>query len=96
MLKLQIGVDCDYYTKYNGLDYQPALMTFHVQGNNPIKVGNYPFCNLYVNARLYQTRFYVLWSHANQGMFSKERFILPHYPFNPRRLEFGLAVEFKN
>lgn len=97
VLKLQIGVDCDYYTKYNGLDYQPALMTFHVQGgDNPVKVGNYPFCNLYLNARLYQTRFYVLWSHANQGMFSKERFILPHYPFNPRRLEFGLAVEFKN
>lgn len=32
VLHLQIGVDCDYYTKYNGLNYQPATMTFHVQG----------------------------------------------------------------
>lgn len=96
VLKLQIGVDCDYYTKYNGLDYQPATMTFHVQGDNPVKIGNYPMCNLYFNARLYQTRFYVLWSHANQGMFSKDSFVLPHYPINPRKLEFGIAVDFAN
>ncbi|MDE6534012.1 MAG: putative porin [Muribaculaceae bacterium] len=96
VLTLQIGVDCDYYTRYNGLDYQPATMSFHVQGENPVKIGNYPFCNAYITARLYKTRFYVLWSHANQGMFSKESFILPHYPFNPRRLEFGLSVDFSN
>lgn len=61
-----------------------------------MKIGNYPFCNLYLNARLYKTRFYVLWSHANQGMFSKESFVLPHYPLNPRKLEFGLAIDFAN
>lgn len=96
VLKIQLGIDCDYYTKYNGLDYQPATMSFHVQGDNPVKIGNYPFCNAYFTARLSKTRFYVLWSHVNQGMFSKESFILPHYPFNPRRLEFGLSVDFSN
>ncbi len=96
VLKIQLGIDCDYYTKYNGLDYQPATMSFHVQGDNPVKIGNYPFCNAYFTARLSKTRFYVLWSHVNQGMFSKESFILPHYPFNPRRLEFGLSVDFAN
>lgn len=96
VLKLQIGVDCDYYTKYNGLDYQPATMSFHTQGADAIKIGNYPFCNLYVTARLYQTRFYILWSHANQGTFSKESFVLPHYPLNPRRLQFGISVDFAN
>ncbi len=96
VLKLQVGVDCDYYTSYNGLDYQPATMTFHVQGDDKIKVGNYPMCNVYFNARLYQTRFYILWSHVNQGWFSKNSFLLPHYPMNPRRLEFGLSVDFSN
>lgn len=96
VLKLQIGVDCDYYTRYNGLDYQPATMSFHVQGDNPVKIGNYPFCNLYLTARLYKTRFYVLWSHANQGLFSKDSFVLPHYPLNPRKLEMGLSVDFSN
>lgn len=96
VLKLQIGIDCDYYTKYNGLDYQPATMSFHVQGDEKVKIGNYPFCNAYVSARLYRTRFYVLWSHVNQGWFSKESFLLPHYPMNPRRLEMGLSIDFAN
>lgn len=96
VLKLQIGVDCDYYTKYNGLDYQPATMSYHVQGDEKIKVGNYPFCNAYISARLYKTRFYVLWSHVNQRWFSKDSFLLPHYPMNPRRIEMGLSVDFSN
>ena len=96
VLKLQVGVDVDYYTSYKGLDYQPATMSFHVQGDDKINVGNYPFCNAYITARLYQTRFYILWSHVNQGWFSKNSFVLPHYPLNPRRLEFGLSVDFSN
>lgn len=96
VLKVQFGIDCDYYTSYKGLDYQPATMTFHVQGDDKIKVGNYPFCNIYFNARLYKTRFYVLFSHINQGWFSNDYFLLPHYPMNPRRLEFGLSVDFSN
>lgn len=96
VLKLQLGVDCDYYTSYYGLDYQPATMTFHVQGEDKVKVGNYPLINAYVTARLYRTRFYVLWSHVNQGMLSKNSFVLPHYPMNPRRLEMGLSIDFAN
>ncbi len=95
VLKLQIGVDCDYYTSYNSLVYQPATMSFHVQGGDDrIKIGNYPFCNVYFNARLYKVRFYVMMSHVNQGWFSRNCFSLPHYPLNPRRLEFGLSVDF--
>ena len=94
VLKLQIGVDCDYYTSYNSLLYQPATMSFHVQGDSKVKTGNYPFCNVYFNARLYKVRFFVMMSHINQGWFSKNYFSLPHYPLNPRRLEFGLSVDF--
>ena len=95
VLKLNIGVDMDYYTAYKGLNYQPATMSF-TQQKEDIKVGNYPFFNAYVSARLYQTRFYILYSHVNQGWFSKNYFVLPHYPMNPRRLEFGLSVDFSN
>lgn len=96
VLKLQVGVDCDYYTAYKSLNYQPATMSFHVQGDNPLYVGNYPLINVYVNARLYKTRFYVQYSHLNQGWFSPNSFLMPHYPMNPRRLELGLAIDFTN
>lgn len=96
VLDLQLGVDCDYYTSYKGLVYQPATMSFHVQDSeNAIKVGNYPFCNLYATAKLYKVRFFVLWSHFNQGLFGGSNyFSMPHYPLNPRRLQFGLSVDF--
>lgn len=96
VLKVQFGVDCDYYTSYKSLNYQPATMSFHVQEDNPVYVGNYPFINVYVNARLYKTRFYIQYSHLNQGWFSKNSFLMPHYPMNPRRLELGLSIDFTN
>ena len=96
VLKVQFGVDCDYYTSYKSLNYQPATMSFHVQGDDPQKVGNYPLINVYVNARLYKTRFYIQYSHLNQGWFSTNSFMMPLYPLNPRRLELGLAIDFTN
>lgn len=94
VLNLQIGIDCDYYTRYYGYAYQPATMAFHTQHKQ--QVGNYAFCNAYLSAKLYKCRFYVLWSHVNQGWFSKNYFSLPSYPVNPRCLQFGLAVDFAN
>lgn len=96
VLHMQIGVDCDYYTKYRGYDYQPATMSFHVQGENPIEVGNFAVANAYLTAKLYKVRFFVLWSHVNQGLFGRNYFSLPHYPIDPRQLRFGLSVDFAN
>lgn len=94
VLQLQIGVDCDYYTRYRGVNYDPATMAFRV--GDDWKVGNFPFCNAYVTAKLYRVRFFILYSHLNQGWFTKEYFSMPHYPVNPRRLQFGLSVDFAN
>ena len=92
VLEAQIGIDCSYYTKYYAPAYQPATMTFHTQ--DEMKCGNYAFCNAYATMKLYKVRFYVLYSHVNQGWFSKNYFSLPHYPLNPRTLQFGLSVDF--
>lgn len=94
VLNLQIGIDCDYYTRYYGLAYQPAIMAFHTQHEQ--EVGNYAFCNAYLSAKLYKCRFYVLWSHVNQGWFGKNYFSVPDYPLNPRCLQLGLCVDFAN
>lgn len=94
VLELQIGADCDYYTRYRGVNYEPATMTFRT--GDDWKVGNFAFCNAYVTAKLYKVRFFVLFSHFNQGWFSSGYFSMPHYPVNPRRLQFGLSVDFAN
>lgn len=96
VLEMQIGVDCDYYTKYRGYNYQPATMSFTVQGDNPIWVGNFAVANAYVTAKIQKTRFFVLWSHVNQGLFGRNYFSLPHYPIDPRQLRFGVSIDFAN
>ena len=94
-LYVQLGVDCDYYTKYYAPNYQPATASFANQ--HEVKIGNYPFMNAYANMKLSKTRFYVLFSHFNQGMFGGNNyFSLPNYPLNPRRFQIGLSIDFTN
>ena len=94
VLDVQLGVDCDYYTKYKSVNYQPATMSFYNQ--KEIEVGNYPFMNLYANMKLDKARFYVMFTHVNQGMTGNNYFSLPHYPLNPRRFQLGVSVDFTN
>lgn len=94
VLFVQLGVDCDYYTKYKSVGYQPATMTFYNQQS--VDVGGYPLMNVFANMKLSKVRFYVLMSHVNQGMMDKNYFSLPHYPINPRRFQIGLSVDFPN
>lgn len=94
-LHVQLGVDCDYYTKYYSPGYQPALAAFTNQRD--MKVGNYPFCNAYINMKLSRARFYVLYSHMNKGLFGgNSYFSMPYYPLNPARFQMGISVDFAN
>lgn len=93
-LFVQLGVDCDYYTRYYAPKYQPATASFAVQRD--VKVGNYPFMNVYANMKLSKVRFYVMMSHINQGWFSRDYFSMPDYPLNPRRFQLGLSIDFAN
>lgn len=94
VLSVQFGVDCDYYTKYKSIDYQPATMAFYNQ--QTVETGGYPLMNAFVNMKLSKVRFYVLMSHVNQGMTGENYFSLPHYPINPRRFQIGLSIDFPN
>lgn len=94
-LQVQLGVDCDYYTKYYAPNYQPATTSFVNQ--HEVKLGNYPFMNAYANMKLSKVRFYVMMSHFNQGIIGGNNyFSLPNYPLNPRRFQLGLSIDFAN
>jgi hypothetical protein len=75
------------------MGYQPATMSFYNQRD--LKVGNYPMCDIYANMKLDKVRFYVLFSHVNQGLFGGSNyFSAAHYPLNPRRFLLGLSIDF--
>lgn len=95
VLHVNIGVDCNYYTRYYAPAYQPATMAFYNQTEK--KHGNYPFMNVYADMKLKKTRFYLLYSHVNNGLFGgKEYFSALHYPMNPGRFQLGVSIDFAN
>jgi len=93
-LFVQLGVNCDYFTKYKGVDFQPATMGFYNQ--RKVDIGNYPLMSAYINCKLSKTRFYLMMSHVNQGLTGTNYFSMPHYPMNPRRFQMGLSIDFAN
>jgi hypothetical protein len=96
VLKIQIGADARYFSRYYAPDYAPALQQFFVQeGEHRVQIGGYPFVNAYANFHLKQVRFYVMYYHVTQGLLDNtQSFLAPHYPVNPRMFKLGFSWNF--
>ena len=98
VLNIDLGADARYFTSYTAPDYSPYMGQYVVQGNgeNNVKVGNYPIVNVYANVFIKHTRFFVMMSHVNAGQGDKNYFLTPHYPINGRVFRFGVSWNFFN
>ena len=95
VLDVQVGVDCNYYTKYHAPTYNPATMSFYNQSE--VDCGNFAIADVYANFKLKKARFYVMYSHANKGLVGGNNyFSIPHYPLNPACFRIGVSVDFVN
>lgn len=95
VLSMQLGADVRFFSKYTAPDYVPALGQFVQQNQaDPVEIGGYPIVNVYLNAHLKRTRFFVMMYHVNQGTGDSNYFLAPHYPINPRTLQLGLSWNF--
>lgn len=98
VLTMQLGADVRYFSKYYAPTYMPAIEQFHLQNlddeENVRKIGGYPIVNVYANFQLKRTRFFIMMYHVNAGSGSKNYFLAPHYPINPRIIKFGLSWNF--
>ncbi len=97
VLSVEFGADVRYFTKYYAPDNSPTIGQFYLQNKeNRIKLGNYPFINVYANLHLKHTRIYVMVSHVNEGYGDSNYFLVPHYPANPLQFKWGLSWNFFN
>lgn len=95
VLTVQLGADVRYFTKYYAPAYTPAIQQFHLQaGDDRVEIGGYPMVNVYANIHLKRTRLFAMYSHANQGMGTRNSFLVPHYPINPSLLKLGVSWNF--
>ena len=85
-LYLQVGVDFLYNTDYYANAYNPVLQQFNLQNNR--KIGNYPYLDVFVRAKLNRFQFSVKATHVWAGLFGYDYYLVPHYPAK----DFGFAL----
>ena len=91
-LFLQTGVTLNYFTKYFANDYNPVTGEFFVQKTK--KIGAFPMVDLFVNARIRQTRLFLVAEHINT-IFTKSNYLTAsNYPYRDFMIRFGLVWNF--
>ncbi len=90
---LQTGVTLKYFSAYNMNAYHPLLSEFYVQ--NREELGAFPLIDVFINARVRQTRIYFKAEHLNT-VWSQEfnYYSAPNYPFRDFVIRFGLVWNF--
>lgn len=93
VLRMQIGFDGRYNTKYYAFGYNPALASFYNQHEK--KIGGYPMIDAFVSAKWKRMRILLKLQHANYDLFgSRTYFSALHYPLNTRVLKLGFSWGF--
>ncbi|MCC6182014.1 MAG: hypothetical protein IT237_09285 [Bacteroidia bacterium] len=88
VLQLQIGFNIQYYSEFYGYAYSPILNQYHTQYYT--QVGNYPFVDFFLNARIKPVRIFFKIDHLNQGFTGSNYGLTPGYLQADRAFKFGL------
>ncbi|MGX1931057.1 putative porin [Flagellimonas sp. 2504JD4-2] len=89
---LQTGVTFKYFTSYNMNAYNPLLGEFYIQNNE--ELGAYPLLDVFINAKVRQTRIYLKAEHLNSIFSPPEYYSAPNYPYRDFVIRFGLVWNF--
>ncbi|WP_417016164.1 putative porin [Alistipes sp.] len=93
VLRLQIGLDGRYNTRYYAPSYNPALSVYYNQREE--EVGNYPYVDAFVMAKWKRMRIFLKYQHVNKGLFGNgEYFSAARYPLNPGMFKIGISWGF--
>ncbi len=93
ILRLQIGADARYTSKYYMPSYNPALSAFYNQREQ--NIGAYPYVDLFCTAKWKRMRIILKYQHINNGLFgNNEYFQVADYPMNPGLFKIGISWSF--
>lgn len=93
VLRMQIGLDGRYNTKYYAFGYNPALAKFYNQREK--ELGNYPMVDAFANAKWKRMRIFLKFQHVNEDLIGgRNYFQVLHYPLNQRIFKIGFSWGF--
>lgn len=98
VLTVELGANATFFTEYDAPEYCPQLNQYAVQENpdSRIKLGNFPFVDVYANMHLKRARFFVMWNNVANSVGNKMNFLTPHYPINTSVMHIGVSWNFFN
>lgn len=91
-LHIETGAELFMHTRYNAMAYMPATGRYYNQ--NTTAIGEYPFVNVFLNAKIKRTRILLSFDHVNSGLTGAEYFLIPRNPMNVRVFRYGVAWTF--
>lgn len=92
VMKIQLGAEVYYHTKFLADSYEPTTTQFYLQ--NKKLTGGYPLINLFANAKLKRTSAFAMLTHANSMFNFGEFFSSPTYPLEQMAFKFGFLWTF--
>ena len=91
-LRIQIGMDAWYNTRYEPYTYIPALMRFATQSD--VSIGNYVSFDAFLNLEVKRFRGFFKVEHWNAGLMGNDYYLLAHQPMNDFAIKFGINWTF--
>tara|TARA_B100001057_G_scaffold332804_1_gene333252 strand:- start:270 stop:2432 length:2163 start_codon:yes stop_codon:yes gene_type:complete len=88
-LYIQTGATFQYFSKFFADRYNPLMGEFASQ--NHTMIGSYPRLDLFLNAKIQQTRFFLKYEHFNSNRTGYNFFSAPFVPYRDRSIRFGLV-----
>ena len=86
-MDIQTGFSLKVFSKFFADEYNPAISSFNIQ--NDIKIGGYPIVDFFFNAKIRQTRIFLIAEHFNSSFDSNNFFSSPRVPYRDRNIRFG-------
>ena len=87
-----LGAEVTWYSGFKANAYMPATGAFYLQDS--LSIGNYPFIDVFFNARIRNVRAFVKLTHVHSGLFGYEYWggTTLHFPRPCIPLRIGMEV----
>ena len=93
-LELRYGIDYWQNSSYTADYYVPFTRSFIYQ--NEYTVGNYPYMDFYISARIRGAQGFVKFQNLGQLVLEQSYMMVPYYPMQDFGMSFGLRWDFFN
>jgi hypothetical protein len=93
-LKLDLGAQCNWFSKYYANRFEPSTGMVYLQDD--VEIGNFPFIDVVLRSTVKNASFYFMLIHVNENITGRNYYVRPNYLELGSRFIFGINWQFLN